>query len=140
MEEKRKRGRRKKDDGESCYFGKYYTPYSIVHALPEVGETILLKESVQHERHYKGGQCKEEVYYKDEQGEPRVYTVESYSEGIDRPLSKTNSMLLSFPLGKKGGGCSGRAVIKTILITCGYLDWERTGGCRATGPKDGRQP
>ena len=94
-----------------------------VNALPEVGTKVIVerykiraKNAIVPNQEEEGYRLHED--YLDMYKRPRVYTVESYTKGIDTPFDVKNSVLLKARLGGENWITQ---TIKTVDIACGYL-------------------
>lgn len=99
----------------------------VLRKLPPVGERIFLKETILPEY---DSFCRDktkiyERYFLNAFDIPREYKVIAYTEGIKRPLSKTNKLILEYRLGNLNHYQVDEMQVLACLVTCGFLNWER---------------
>lgn len=119
------------ENGETGKYGTRLDKPEILRQLPKVGEQIVLRETVISSAFNVTGRiCSHmdsnmlyETYISNAMGEPQIFRVTNYTEGIENALSRTNKMYVEFKLGALNYCSMASTFFMAHLITSGYLNW-----------------
>lgn len=113
------------ENSEVSKYGTRLDKPEMLRQLPNIGEQIVLTETVLTGR-VSANLDKDilyESYIVNAMGEPQIFKVISYTEGIRNGLSLTNKMNVEFKLGALNYCSIANTFFMVHLITSGYLNW-----------------